>query len=149
MGFRFTGRGSRLLCRLVAGALCCTATGAAFAETFHVRLSTVPIEAATAAAIAGQGSATADLNGTKLTLKGSFAGLKGAATVARLHEGSVTGVRGPAFADFTVPAAAGGSFTAEITLTPAQADGVRHGRVYVQIASASAPEGNLWGWLLP
>ncbi|HVY65219.1 MAG TPA: CHRD domain-containing protein [Gammaproteobacteria bacterium] len=149
MEFRFTGCGSRLLLRwLVAGAAW-AATSAAFAETFHVRLSTVPIEAATAAAIAGQGAATAELDGTRLTLKGSFAGLKGAATTARLHEGRVTGVRGPAFADFSVPAAQGGNFTAEITLTPAQADGVRHGRVYVQIASASAPEGNLWGWLLP
>ena len=95
------------------------------------------------------GSATAQLEGTKLTLKGNFAGLKGAATVARLHEGPVTGVRGPAIADFTVPAAQNGNFSADLTLTAAQADSVRRGHVYVQIASASAPDGNLWGWLLP
>ena len=125
------------------------AAGANAADTFRIRLTPVPIEASTAATTTGQGSATAQLDGTKLTLKGNFAGLKGAATVARLHEGAVTGVRGPAIADFMVPAAQSGNFTADVTLTAAQADSVRRGHVYVQIASASAPDGNLWGWLLP
>ena len=147
MGLRFTGgRATRLLVAMMA---CGVALGASAADTFRVRLTPVPIEASTAAATTGQGSATAQLDGTKLTLKGNFAGLKGAATVARVHEGAVTGVRGPAIADFTVPAAQSGNFTAELTLTAAQADGVRRGHVYVQIASASAPDGNLWGWLLP
>jgi hypothetical protein len=147
MGFRFAAvRGTRLLVAVIA---CGVGAGANAADTFRIRLTPVPIEASTAAATTGQGSATAQLDGTKLTLKGSFAGLKGAATVARLHEGAVTGVRGPAIADFTVPAAQNGNFAADITLTAAQADSVRRGRVYVQIASASAPDGNLWGWLLP
>jgi hypothetical protein len=147
MTLRFTaGRSLRLVAAVTA---CAVAAGAAAADTFRIRLTPVPIEAATAAATTGHGSATAQLDGTKLTLKGNFAGLKGAATVARIHEGSVTGVRGPAIADFTVPAAQSGDFTATLTLTAAQADGVRRGHVYVQIASASAPEGNLWGWLLP
>jgi len=146
MGLRFTaGRAARSLVAVLA---CGTATSASAADTFRIRLTPVPIEASTAAATTGQGSATAQLDGTKLTLKGTFAGLKGAATVARVHEGAVTGVRGPAIADFTVPAAQNGNFTADITLTAAQADGVRRGHVYVQIASASAPDGNLWGWLL-
>jgi hypothetical protein len=147
MGLRFTaGRGTRLL---VAALACGSAAGAGAADTFRIRLTPVPIEASTAAATTGQGSATAQLDGTKLTLKGNFAGLKGAATVARVHEGAVTGVRGPAIADFTVPAAQSGNFTADLTLTAAQADSVRRGHVYVQIASTSAPDGNLWGWLLP
>jgi hypothetical protein len=48
-----------------------------------------------------------------------------------------------------VPAAQSGAFNAELTLTAAQAEGVRQGQVYLQIHSVSAPEGNLWGWLLP
>jgi hypothetical protein len=147
MGLRFTAGRARPL--LVAALACGFATGASAADTFRIRLTPVPIEASTAAATTGQGTATAQLDGTKLTLKGSFAGLKGAATVARLHAGSVTGVRGPAIADFTVPAAQNGNFSADLTLTAAQADSVRRGHVYVQIASASAPDGNLWGWLLP
>lgn len=147
MGLRFTaGRATRLLVVVMA---CGSAAGVSAADTFRIRLTPVPIEASTAAATTGHGSATAQLDGTKLTLKGSFAGLKGAATVARLHEGAVTGVRGPAIADFTVPAAQNGDFTADLTLTATQADSVRRGHVYVQIASASAPDGNLWGWLLP
>jgi hypothetical protein len=147
MGFRFAALcGMRLL---VAVITCGVAVGASAADVFRIRLTPVPIEASTAAATTGQGSATAQLDGTKLTLKGNFAGLKGAASGARLHEGAVTGVRGPAIADFTVPAAQSGNFTADLTLTAAQADSVRRGHVYVQIASASAPEGNLWGWLLP
>ena len=69
--------------------------------------------------------------------------------MARLHQGSVTGVRGPAFADVTVTAATSGTVSGEVTLTPAQVVGVRQGHVYLQIHSDSAPDGNLWGWLLP
>lgn len=147
MGLRFTaGRAARLLLVVTA---CGVAAGAAAADTYRIRLTPVPIEASTAAATTGQGSATAQLDGTKLTLKGNFAGLKGAATVARVHQGAATGVRGPAIADFTVPAAQSGNFSVDLVLTAAQADSVRRGQIYVQIASASAPDGNLWGWLLP
>jgi len=124
------------------------AFGAA-ADSFKVRLRPVPIEAATAAATTGAGEAAAELDGRRLRLTGSFAGLQGAATIARLHEGSVMGVRGPAIADVTVPAAQRGTFSADLTLTAAQAAGIREGRVYLQIHSTSAPDGNLWGWLLP
>jgi hypothetical protein len=59
------------------------------------------------------------------------------------------GVRGPAIADVTVPAATGGQFTATVTLTEAQVQALRNGHVYLQIHSATAPDGNLWGWLVP
>jgi hypothetical protein len=118
------------------------------ADVFKVRLTPVPIEASTAAKTKGVGNATASLDGTTLTLNGSFAGLQGAATVARLHEGAATGVRGPAIGDFTVPQAPSGSFAATLSLTAAQAQSVRQGRAYLLIHSAAAPDGNLWGWLL-
>jgi hypothetical protein len=118
-------------------------------QSFKVRLRPVPIEASTAANTTGAGEATAQLAGTKLTLRGNFAGLKGAATVARLHQGAVMGVRGPAIAEVTVPAVTNGNFTAEVALTAAQVEGLRQGHVYLQIHSETAPDGNLWGWLLP
>jgi hypothetical protein len=118
-------------------------------QSFKVRLRPVPIEASTAAATTGAGEATAELAGARLTVRGSFTGLQGPATVARLHQGSVMGVRGPAFADVTVTAATSGTVSGEVTLTPAQVEGVRQGHVYLQIHSESAPDGNLWGWLLP
>jgi len=135
----------------------CVATviGAAFAvdaaaqQTFKVRLRPVPIESSTAAATTGAGEATAALAGSRLTVRGNFAGLQGAATVAHLHQGAVMGVRGPAIADVAVPAGTRGEFTATVTLTAAQVQALRSGHIYLQIHSATAPDGNLWGWLLP
>jgi hypothetical protein len=125
------------------------AFAAAAQQSFKVRLRPVPIEASTAANTTGAGEATASLAGTRLTLRGNFAGLKGAATVAHLHQGPVMGVRGPAIADVTVPAATSGTFTAEIALTAAQVEGLKQGQIYLQIHSETAPDGNLWGWLVP
>jgi hypothetical protein len=61
----------------------------------------------------------------------------------------VLGVRGPAVAEFTVPQSPSGSFNAQFKLTPSQLDSLRLGRLYLQIHSVAAPDGNLWGWLLP
>jgi hypothetical protein len=41
-----------------------------------------------------------------------------------------------------------GTLTGSISLTPEQIKGLREGRLYVEVASEKAPEGNLWGWLL-
>jgi hypothetical protein len=122
--------------------------GVAAQQSFKVRLRPVPIEASTAANTTGAGQATAALAGTKLTLRGHFDGLKGAATVAHLHQGPVMGVRGPAIADVIVPAATSGDFMAEITLTASQVEALRQGQIYLQIHSVTAPDGNLWGWLV-
>jgi hypothetical protein len=119
------------------------------ADDFKARLSPVPIDSTNSATTTGVGSATARLDGTTLKLSGSFSGLHGPATTAQLHLGVATGVRGPAIADFPVPQAPSGSFTAELKITAEQADALRRGRVYHQIHSSSAPDGNLWGWLLP
>ncbi len=144
---RRTPRRGRLVWAALIGVAIALAAGAQ--QSFKVRLRPVPIEASTAANTTGAGDATATLAGSKLSLRGSFGGLKGAATVARLHQGPVMGVRGPAIADVTVPAATNGTFTAEVTLTAAQLDALRQGHVYLQIHSETAPDGNLWGWLLP
>ena len=49
----------------------------------------------------------------------------------------------------TVPSATNGQFNVEVTLTQAQVEALRQGHVYLQIHSETAPDGNLWGWLLP
>ena len=140
---------SRIGWCLTAFAGAVLALQAAAQQSFKVRLRPVPIEASTAANTTGAGDATAQLAGTRLTVRGNFAGLKGAATVARLHQGAVMGVRGPAIAEVPIPAATSGNFSAEVTLTAAQVEGLRQGHVYLQIHSETAPDGNLWGWLLP
>ena len=64
----------------------------------------------------------------------------------------MTGVRGPAILDLTVAHAASGAnsgaVNASLDLTPQQIESLRKGRLYIQIDSEKAPDGNLWGWLL-
>jgi len=117
-------------------------------DTYKARLSPVPADAKTRPDLAGLGTATAVLAGTKLTVTGSFDGLKSAATVARLHNGVAAGVRGPSFIDLTISKSTGGSLSGSADLTPQQIQNLRKGGLYVQIHSEKAPEGVLWGWLV-
>jgi CHRD domain len=116
---------------------------------FNAHLSTVPIDSRSQAQITGHGMASASLTGRALSLSGSFEGLQGAASGAQLHMGPATGVRGPAILDIEVTHAANGTLSASLELDASQVEALRAGRLYVQIDSESAPEGNLWGWLLP
>lgn len=127
-------------------ALVCSAQKA---EVYKVRITPVAMDAAMKVNIAGSGSGTATLSGNKLILKGSFEGLLSPATKAQLHRGSATGVRGPVIFELTVDHAAGGNVTGSFDLTADQIEGLRKGRFYLEIASEKAPDGNLWGWLLP
>jgi len=115
-------------------------------ETFKARLSPVPV-ANSNAGITGLGSATATLMGRSLSVRGTFEGMRSAATIAQIHLGQ-RGVRGPVMFDLTVTKAPNGTLTGSFTLTPVQVEAVKGGRFYIQIHSESAPDGNLWGWLL-
>jgi hypothetical protein len=118
------------------------------AETYKTRLSVVALDLAMKNTVAGQGTATASLAGNKFTVKGTFEGLKSPATVAHIHQGTATGVRGPRILDLTVTKATQGEISGTFDLTQDQIDILKKGRWYVQIHSEKAPEGNLWGWLL-
>jgi hypothetical protein len=118
-------------------------------EKYKVRLATVPMDGGMRDAVAGSGSASALLAGTKLTINGSFGGLRSPATAARLHLGLAMGVRGAPVGELTVSKAMNGTITGSLDLTPDQAQGLRKGRLYIQISSEKAPDGNLWGWFLP
>ena len=117
-------------------------------ETLKARLSPVPIDLAMRTSITGTGSVSATLAGVKLTVKGSFEGLRSPAISARLHQGRVMGIRGPAVFDLTVSKATSGSVTGSFDLSAEQVESLKKGRLYIQIDSEKAPEGNLWGWLL-
>ena len=140
----------KILCGLPALFLAASVTlGAQTPETFKARLGTVPVEAATLAGLTGaSGAVTVVLTGTKLSVNGTFKGLQSPATVARLHAGPM-GQRGPAMLDLAVTKATSGTINGDLVLTPVQADHLRRKRVYVQVHSEKAPEGHLWGWLLP
>lgn len=98
--------------------------------------------------IAGSGSVTATLNGSKFTVSGTFEGLKSNATAAHIHQGSAPGVRGGPALTLTVTKAMSGEISGSFDLTPEQIENLHKGKWYVQIHSEKAPDGNLWGWLL-
>jgi CHRD domain len=117
-------------------------------EKFHTRLAPVSMDASMRANVAGVGSATAVLTGSKLSVTGTFEALRSPATVAHLHQSRVAGVRGPAVFDLTVSHATSGTLSGLFDLSPEQVESVRKGRFYIQIQSEKAPDGNLWGWLM-
>ena len=100
------------------------------------------------ATVAGMGSVTAVLTGTKLTVTGTFDGLKSPATIVQIHKGQ-RGVRGPAVLDLKATKGTSGQISGTVDLTPPQLQDLQNNRLYVQLHSEKAPDGNLWGWLMP
>lgn len=117
-------------------------------ESFKTRLAPVPIDERLAPVIKGRGSASAALAGRKLTVTGTFEGMRSPATAAHLLQGKMIGVPGSVIQDLTVSKAAAGDISGSVDLTPAQVDALRKGLLYLVVDSEGAPEGNLWGWLL-
>ena len=125
------------------------ATTGAQARQYRARLAPVPLDVAMQATIAGSGSMTGTLAGSTLTLSGTYKDLKTAATVVRLHRGARVAMRGPAIAELKATGGTTGTIAGTIELTKEQLDDLSNGRLYVQLHSEKAPEGNLWGWLFP
>ena len=117
-------------------------------EKYKVRLATVPMDGGMRDAVAGSGSATGVLTGTKLTISGTFGGLRSPATAARVHSGLAKGVRGASVAELTVSKATNGTVAGSLDLTREQVQSLQSGKLYIQISSEKAPEGNLWGWFV-
>ena len=141
----------RLFAGLVVAAACAwlASSGAAQnQERYKIRLTTVPMDGGMRDTVAGSGTASAVLAGSKLTITGTFDGMRSPATVARLHNGLAKGVRGAAVGDLTVSKAMNGTISGSLELTPEQLQGLRKGQMYIQMSSEKAPDGNLWGWLL-
>ena len=136
--------------------------GAQSGTKYKVRLSPAPPltsrganMTANAAAVVGSGNAEATLNGKKLSVTGTFEKLASSATAARIFMGPAMGARaypGMSFGEFPVMKQAdgkSGSFSGSVDLTTDQVEALKKGRLYIQIHSEKAPDGNLWGWLLP
>ena len=108
-------------------------------KTFVERLPLVPLTVAMQEAVGGVGSATAVLNGDRLTIEGKFDGLKSPATIARLHV-APRGLRGPAIADVTVPSATSGVFKGIVTLNDRQREALEDGATLI-VPPGALPEG--------
>ena len=120
-------------------------------ENFEADLGFAPYDDATRSDMAGHGAATATLDGNKMTIQGSFEGLKSPATVAQLRLGRGIAVPGAAIFELTIKPGTDGDLSGTIALTASQAKALRAGWLYIQVESVklAAPYGNLWGWLLP
>jgi hypothetical protein len=58
------------------------------------------------------------------------------------------GLRGMPFGDLTISKTTEGTISGSVTLTADQMRALEKQRIYLQIASERAPDGNLWGWFV-
>ena len=133
---------------LLGGVVATLLAGTAVAEEYRARLGRVAVDTRTQSTVAGLGHATADLDGNRLTIAGAYAGLLGPATEANLHLGLATGARGPVIHSLTVERSSEGDLEGNVRLNAEQVAALKAGRLYIQLHSEAAPDGNLWGWLL-
>jgi hypothetical protein len=117
-------------------------------EGFQGRLSPLPVDARTAAAITGEGVVSAELNGAELTIQVSFEGMSSAASRAHIHRAQ-PGTPGPVAFAIDVPAVAEGTFEDTVTLDDTELRELREGLYYLQIHTENNPGGELRGWLWP
>lgn len=136
---------SRYLAMAVAMAI--SVSVSAQAPAYKGRLSVVPLDIPMQSTVAGSGSVTATIKGTTLTVNGTFSGLKTPATVVRVHRSPKAGMRGAPIGDLSATSGTTGTISGSIELTREQVDDLAAGRIYVQLHSQKAPDGNLWGWL--
>jgi hypothetical protein len=138
---------SRVAAVAAALAMAIAIPAAAQTAQYRARLSMVPTDLAMQTAIAGLGSATATLKGATLTINGTFSGLKTPATVVRIHRSAKPGMRGMPIGELKATPETSGTISGAIELTKEQIEDLAAGRLYIQLHSQKAPDGNLWGWL--
>jgi hypothetical protein len=125
-----------------------TVSGAAAAERYQVYLSAMPFNDARQPIMTGNGTASATLEGNRLSISGTFTGLSGPATKAHLSTSKGAGIPGVPFVDLAVEGDAAGKVTGRVELDQNQLTALKNGRLYIQIDSEKMPSGHLWGWLL-
>jgi len=129
--------------------LAMVAASPAWAQAYATRLTAVAYDGAMRANVQGDGRASATLDGKTLTVTGTFTALPSPATSASLYSGTGIGIPGPAILELKLNGQNDGSLSGSFTLNARQLAALKRGHVYVQINSQKAPDGNLWGWLLP
>ena len=118
-------------------------------QRYATRLTAVAYDGAMRANVQGDGQVSATLDCNKLTVSGRFMTLPSSATNSKLYSGAGIGVPGGPILDLQLNGQTDGALSGSFTLNSKQLAALRQGHVYVQVNSQKAPEGNLWGWLLP
>ena len=120
----------------------------AFAATYEAELDPAPFDATNRAdVIESIGNLTATLEGSTLTVRGTFSNFTSTATGGSFRIGLAKGVPGDAIGALTVEHARQGAFSGTITLTSGQMAALKKEALYVRIDSEKAPDGNVQGWL--
>jgi len=115
---------------------------------FEAELDPTPFDATTRAdVIKSIGNVTAILEGSTLTISGSFSNMASPATGASVRIGLAKGVPGDAIGTLTATHAANGSVSGSVKLSAAQVAALNKQALYIRIDSEKAPDGNLQGWL--
>ena len=127
---------------IVAGL--CMASLPAFAQKYEAQLSAaqeVPPKQSK-----GTGTATATLNGDKLTYDVTYKDLSGPATAAHIHGPAEPGANAGVLVPFANPAS---PIKGTVDLTPQQAADLKAGKEYVNIHTKENPGGEIRGQLKP
>lgn len=144
---KYCGRGAAIF--VFAASVASVDLAVAADQKFDTRLTAVAFDGAMRASVQGDGHAAAILSGKRLLVTGDFMELPSDATSAHIFVGLGIGIPGDRIFDLTVSGARGGTISGSFVLNSKQLTALRSGHFYVQISSQKAPDGNLWGWLMP
>ena len=115
---------------------------------FRARLSEVPVTPQTYRTITGVGEVFATVNGSTLSLTGTYEGMSSAASAAHVHN-APKAMNGPPIGAIEVTPAPSGEVSGSLELTDEQLTALRNEELYIVIHSETNPGGELRGWLLP
>ncbi len=133
---------------LVCAAAALLLAAPAFAAGYEAQLDPAPFDATTRADVLESiGTVTGTLEGSILTVRGTFSNFTSPATGGSFRIGLAKGVLGDAIGTLTVDHARQGSFSGSIRLSSAQLAALKKEALYIRIDSEKAPEGNVQGWL--
>jgi hypothetical protein len=118
------------------------------AAGFEAELDPVPFDATNRADVIGSiGNVTATLDGSTLTINGTFSAMTSAATGGSVRVGLAKGVPGESIGTLAVSHTPQGTVSGSVTLNVAQVAALQKQSLYIRIDSEKAPNGNLQGWL--
>jgi hypothetical protein len=124
------------------------AAAPALAAGYEAELDPTPFDATNRAdVIESIGTVTATLDGSTLTVKGTFSNFTSPATGGSFRIGLAKGVPGDAVGGLTVDHARQGSFSGTLKLSGALMTALKRQSLYIRIDSEKSPDGNVQGWL--
>ena|ERR1700761_513903 len=118
------------------------------AAGYDAELDPVPFDASNRAIVIDSiGNASATLNGSTLSVNGSFSNFTSPATGGSVRIGLAKGVPGDAIGSLTADHSTSGHFSGSVKLSSDQVAALKKQAIYIRIDSEKAPDGNVQGWL--